>query len=119
MLDQILSLHTETLALIIALFLALVNALVGALRAENWFKLGKKALAADNLTGAINYFTKEIMDNPKNVSAYLKRAEAFEQNGESDKAQEDREAAMAINARTAQVNGRREKQAMIPTLQAQ
>ena len=98
MIEQITSLHTETIVLLIALVLALINALVAAFRGENWFKLGKQALANQNLSSAIHYFSQEILSHPNNIKAYLARAESYRQNEETEKALVDEHMAYELSA---------------------
>lgn len=111
MLDNIFSLQTETIVLLIALGLALINALVAAIRKESWMKLGKKSITAKNFEAAIQYFTKEIELHPKNGKAYQERAEAYRLNEEPLKALSDRRMANALKnepmkkVRTSKPNG--------------
>lgn len=96
MLQQITSLQTETIVLLVAMVLLFINVAVAAFRSEDWLKLGKKALAMQNLSSAIHYLSKEILTHPRNVKAYLARARAYRLNGESEKALADESTAQKL-----------------------
>lgn len=64
---------------------------------KNWLKLGKAAIAQQNFELAIHYFSKELLENPENIYAYLERAKAYSLNGDLDKSNKDRRRAYELD----------------------
>ncbi len=100
MIQEIISLQTETLVLIAGLVLVLANALVAALRSKNWFKQGRDAMSNEDTSSAIYFFSQEILNHPENADAYFARAEAYRANGELEKAVADERKGKEMVARS-------------------
>ncbi|MEP1093670.1 MAG: hypothetical protein ABJG78_01095 [Cyclobacteriaceae bacterium] len=89
-------LHTKIVLLIFFALLG-INLISAAIRAEDWLKLGRQSITLQNFDMAVHYFSNEIRDNPKNVFAYLERAEAYRLKGEMIRSAEDKRKAYELD----------------------